>query len=76
MALGITVVTLKPGFVDTPMTCDFPKGALWASPPTIAAGIIEAIDRKRSVVCLPWFWRPIMWIMRPIPESLFKRLTL
>ena len=35
-ASNVCVLTIKPGFVDTPMTADFKKGALWAKPETIA----------------------------------------
>jgi short-subunit dehydrogenase len=73
---GVNVLTIKPGFVDTPMTKDFKKGALWAKPGDIAHGIVKAVERKRSVVYLPWFWRGIMMIIRAIPESLFKRINL
>jgi short-subunit dehydrogenase len=73
---GVTVLTIKPGFVDTPMTAEFAKGALWAKPQQIARGIVDAIDRKRDVVYLPSFWRPIMFIVRAIPERLFKRLAM
>lgn len=73
---GVQVVTLKPGFVDTPMTAAFKKGLLWATPDTIAAGIARAIERQRDVVYLPWFWRPVMGIIRAIPERVFKRLSL
>ena len=31
-ANGVNVLTIKPGFVDTPMTAQFKKGALWATP--------------------------------------------
>jgi len=73
---GITVVTLKPGFVDTPMTAASTKGALWASPEQVAAGIVRALDRGSGSVYLPAFWRPIMFIVRAIPESIFARLTI
>jgi decaprenylphospho-beta-D-erythro-pentofuranosid-2-ulose 2-reductase len=73
---GVQVLTIKPGFVDTPMTAGFKKGPLWASPDTIAAGIVQAIESKRDVVYLPWFWRFIMLVIRSIPERLFKRLSL
>lgn len=73
---GVQVLTIKPGFVDTPMTASFKKGALWAKPEQIARGIVSAIDHGRDVVYLPGFWRPIMWIIRSIPERIFKRLSL
>ena len=73
---GIAVVTIKPGFVDTPMTRDFKKGALWASPGAVARGIVRAVDRRRSVVYLPWFWWGIMLVIKHIPEGIFKRIKL
>ena len=74
---GVCVTTIKPGFVDTPMTAEFDKGGpLWASPDQVAAGIVRAIDKKKSVVYLPWFWLGIMLIIRSIPEMVFKRLSL
>jgi decaprenylphospho-beta-D-erythro-pentofuranosid-2-ulose 2-reductase len=73
---GVAVVTIKPGFVDTPMTAAFPKGALWAKPQQVAAGIVRAIDRSDTVVYLPSFWRPIMFIIRSVPEAIFRRLSL
>ncbi|HEU5406172.1 MAG TPA: SDR family NAD(P)-dependent oxidoreductase, partial [Nitrospira sp.] len=73
---GIAVVTIKPGFVDTPMTREFKKGLLWASPQSVARGAVRAIDRRRNVVYLPWFWWGIMCIIKHVPEALFKRVRL
>ena len=73
---GVHVLTIKPGFVDTPMTEKFSKGALWTSPVTIAAGIVRAIDSEKDIVYLPWYWRYIMLMIRLIPERLFKRMSL
>jgi len=74
--LGVNVLTIKPGFVDTPMTKEFKKGALWAKPGAIAHGILRAADQGRSVVYLPGFWLPIMLVIRHIPEFIFKRIKL
>jgi decaprenylphospho-beta-D-erythro-pentofuranosid-2-ulose 2-reductase len=75
LARGVHVVTVKPGFIDSPMTAHVAKkGALWASPEAIAAGIVRAIDKKRDVVYLPGFWRLIMLIIKHVPEGIFKRL--
>ena len=73
---GVHVLTIKPGLVDTPMTAELKKNFLYAKPDQIAAGIISAIDKKRDVVYLPFFWRWIMLIIRALPEPLFKRLSL
>ena len=74
-ARRVHVVTVKPGFIDSPMTAHIAKkGALWATPEAIAQGIINAIDNKRDVVYLPRFWRLIMLIITHVPEGIFKRL--
>lgn len=74
---NVDVVTIKPGFVDTPMTAEFNKsGPLWAKPEQIAKGIIFAMRKGKNEVYLPWFWRYIMLIIRHIPESIFKRMSL
>jgi decaprenylphospho-beta-D-erythro-pentofuranosid-2-ulose 2-reductase len=73
---GVDVVTIKPGFVDTPMTRDFKKGALWAKPDAVAAGIVKAVDKGTPVAYLPWFWFVIMTIIRAVPEFIFKRVSL
>ncbi len=73
---GVHVLTVKPGFVDTRMTADFTKGFLWAKPETVARAIYRAIKRRKEVVYTPWFWRPVMLIIKSLPESLFKRLNL
>lgn len=73
---GIHVLTIKPGFVDTPMTSGFRKGILWASPATVARGIVRAIDKRRAVAYVPWFWWGIMQVITHIPERIFRRILL
>ena len=74
---NVDVLTIKPGFVDTPMTAAIAnKGALWAKPDRVAASIVRAIDQRRSVIYVPWFWWGIMLIIRHIPEFVFKKLKL
>jgi len=75
-AHNIQVLDIKPGFVDTPMTADFKKGALWAKPEQIAKSIIKAIESNKNTLYTPFFWSPIMLIIRSIPETIFKRLKL
>jgi len=75
-AQGVNVLTIKPGFVDTPMTQSFAKGPLWAKPEAVARGIVRAVDRRRGVAYLPGFWWAIMQIIRAIPEPVFRRLKL
>jgi short-subunit dehydrogenase len=69
---GVQVLTIKPGFVATPMTAHIPKNRLFATPEQVARGILTAVRRRRDIVYVPWFWRPIMAVIRAVPERIFK----
>lgn len=73
---GVAVVTIKPGFVDTPMTASMKKGLLFSSPRKVGEGIYEAMKKGKEVVYLPWFWRYIMLIIKSIPEPVFKKMSI
>lgn len=73
---GVHVLTIKPGYVATPMIegrMD-DSSPLVATPETVARDIDRAIQRRRDVLYTPWFWIPIMAVVRAIPEFVFKRL--
>ena len=71
---GVDVTTLKLGPVDTPMTASHRKNALFATPARVARDIDRAIDRRAREAYVPWFWRPILWVVRHTPEPIFQRL--
>ena len=71
---NVAVITIKPGFVDTPMTTEFKKGFLWAKPKIIAKIIDKAIEKEKSEVYAPLFWGLIMGIIKVIPNKIFSRL--
>ena len=71
---GVRVLTIKPGFVDTPMTASFKKGALWASPQAVGKSVHRAMLAKNGVVYVPGFWRFIMLVIGHIPEFVFLKL--
>ncbi len=73
---GVSVVTIKPGFVDTPMTAQFQKGLLWAKPARVAERIVRAIDRNKDEVYVPIFWGVLMAIIKLIPNNIFRRIKL
>lgn len=73
---GVHVLTIKPGFVDTPMTAEFKKGLLWAKPDAVAQSILRGIEKQQDEIYAPFFWRFIMAIICNIPEKIFKKLRL
>jgi decaprenylphospho-beta-D-erythro-pentofuranosid-2-ulose 2-reductase len=72
---GVHVLTIKPGFVATPMTAHLPQNALFATPSNVADGILKAVEKRKDVVYVPAFWAIIMLILRTIPRSIFKKLN-
>lgn len=75
--VGVHVLTIKPGFVDTPMTQGLSlPAALLAQPEQVAARIVAGIARKSPTLYTPGFWALIMLIIRSIPQPVFKRLNL
>lgn len=74
---GLHVITVKPGFVWTRMTegMKLPP-LLTAKPDEIGIAILAAHRKGRDVIYVRRSWRPIMALIRAIPERLFKRLSL
>jgi short-subunit dehydrogenase len=75
---GVPVLTIKPGFVATRMTFGRvnPNSPLVGSPERVARDITRAIRRRKNVLYTPRIWRLIMWVVRSIPEAIFKRLKM
>jgi len=71
---NVHVVDIRPGLVDSPMTAGMEKGALFSSPETIALKIVRSIEKGKHTVYAPGYWGVIMFIVRSIPEFIFKRL--
>ena len=70
----MAVVTIKPGFVDTPMTASFKKGLLWAKPNSVAEKIVQAIDKRKNEVYVPAFWQALMMVIKGIPHRIFSKI--
>lgn len=76
-AKGVRVITVKPGFVDTRMTENMTlPPLLTAQPVEVAAAIVAAQLKGRDIVYVRRVWRPIMFMIRALPERVFKRLSL
>jgi decaprenylphospho-beta-D-erythro-pentofuranosid-2-ulose 2-reductase len=75
---NISVVTIKPGYVATPMTAGMklPRFLPVISADRAAQLIIDAIEQGRQIAYVPAIWRSIMWIIRAIPSSVFRRLNI
>ncbi|MCC6727798.1 MAG: SDR family NAD(P)-dependent oxidoreductase [Chthonomonadales bacterium] len=73
---GVTVVTVKAGPVDTPMTRQVDRKPLLISPERAAEGILRAASRRTGTAYVPGKWRPIMFVLRHVPSALFQKLNI
>ena len=73
---NVQVLTVKPGFVNTKMTqgLNLPK-RLTAEPRDVAVDIFKAQQNKKDVLYTKARWRLIMFIIKNIPEFMFKKLN-
>ena len=71
---GVTVITIKPGPVNTSMTAHM--NIRKADVNKVAATIVKAIDAKKDNLYVPIQWQPIMFVVRNIPDRIFKKLNL
>ena len=74
---GVTVLTVKPGFVETKMTTglDLPE-RLTAKPKEVAEYIFKSIQKRKSMIYVKPVWRLIMLVIIHLPELIFKRSNL
>lgn len=69
---GCSVVTVKPGYIETPMTKDV-EGMFWQISADECARRILAKAAKRSVsFFVPWRWGVVAFVLKRIPSFLFR----
>ena len=74
---GVNVVTVKPGFVDTPMTTSLPRKPLMVSVSKAASIILATAKRGGSPSAfVPARWWLVAMIMRHVPSFLFRRVRI
>ncbi len=71
---GVTVTTIKPGFVDTVLLENAPKTFWVISPEQAATAVYQAIQRKKQTVYIPARWGLVGLIIRHIPSFIFRRM--
>lgn len=72
---GVTVTTIKPGFVDTDLLKNAAKTFWVISPEEAAAQTYEVIQSRRQIAYIPPRWRFVGLVVRSIPSAIFRRLN-
>jgi NAD(P)-dependent dehydrogenase (short-subunit alcohol dehydrogenase family) len=72
---AIDVVTIAPGYIDTPMTQinTYPMPFLMPAD-AFARQAVRAIAAGRSYVVIPWPMRGVSWLLRCLPNWLYDRV--
>ncbi len=73
---GVHVLTVKPGPVDTAMTWGLGRLPLMTTPDRVAADILKGVSKRRNVIYTAAIWRPVMAVIRAIPEPIFKKMSI
>jgi len=71
---GVSVTTVKPGFVDTVLLKNAEKTFWVISPEDAALQITKAVKRRRQIVYVPARWGLVGLIIRHIPSFIFRRM--
>jgi short-subunit dehydrogenase len=73
---GVTVTTIKPGFMDTVLLELAPR-TFWVISPARAAELVyKAIKGKKQLVYIPARWRYVSLIIKNIPSVIFRRMNM
>lgn len=72
---AVNVLLVKPGPTATPMTAHLAERGL-ATPAAVAEDIDRAVRTGSRTVYTPRRWRPIMGVIRALPDVVFDRLNI
>ena len=72
---GVNVLTVRPGYIRTPMTAVNPyRMPFLLEPQAAAARIARAVEKRRAVLTLPWQMSIVCRILAILPRPLFDQL--
>lgn len=72
---GVSVLTISPGYVATPLTAKNPyQMPFLLQPDEFARRAVRVIERKCSYAVIPWQMAIVAKLMRALPNPLFDKL--
>lgn len=71
---GVTLLIARPGFVVGRMTEGMRPAPLSSTPEQVAAATARALAKGRRTVWIPWSLRPMFFVMRLLPQFVWRRM--
>jgi short-subunit dehydrogenase len=71
---GVGLLIVRPGFVVGRMTAGMTPAPLSSTPAQVAAATARALAKGRRTVWVPWALRPLFFVMRLLPQFVWRRM--
>jgi len=73
---NVSVILIKPGPTNTPMTAAIKGSEKFATPEEVAKSITNGINAKKAIIYAPSKWWLIMMIIRHLPSFIFNKMNI
>jgi decaprenylphospho-beta-D-erythro-pentofuranosid-2-ulose 2-reductase len=74
-AAGLSVLTVKPGFVKTTMTAGLKPPPFAGEPEQVARDVLRALDARKPVLYTPGMWALVMLVIRWLPRFVMRKIN-
>lgn len=71
---GVRLLIVRPGFVIGRMTQGMAPAPLSSRPAQVAAAAARALAKGRRTVWIPWALRPMVFVMRLVPQFIWRKM--
>lgn len=71
---GVRLLIVRPGFVIGRMTQGMAPAPPSSTPAQVAAATARALAKGRRTVWIPWALRPMAFVMRLVPQVIWRRM--
>lgn len=71
---GVQLLLVRPGFVIGRMTEGMSPAPMSSTPQQVADAVVDGLHRRGRVVWIPRAIRPLSYVMRMLPQAVWRRL--
>ena len=71
---GVHLLLARSGFVVGRMTEGMNPAPMSSTPQQVADAVVAGLHRRTRVVWIPWAFRPACFVMRLLPQALWRRM--